>query len=26
MRDFLNGVQQERFETKVLNAILACFE
>lgn len=26
MRDFLNAVQQERFETKVLNAILACFE
>lgn len=26
MRDFLNSVQQERFETKVLNAILACFE
>lgn len=26
MTEYLNNIQQERFETKALNAILACFE
>lgn len=26
MTEYLNNIQQERFETKVLNAILTCFE